>query len=119
MHDIAVALFQSYALEGHAELRGQNLRERRRVALAIVERAGDQPYRAVILEHDLAQFDAGRGGDFEIGADRDAAQLALLAALLLAFRKVGVVGNLQRLVEYALEIAAIIGDAGRRRERHL
>ena len=107
------------ALEGNAELRAQHLRERRRVALAVVERAGDQPHRAVILEHDLAEFDAGRRGDFEIGADRDAAQLAALAAFLLALGKIGVVGNLQRLVEHALEIAAVIGDAGGRRERHL
>ena len=89
------------------------------MALAVIQRAGDQLHRAVRLEHDLAEFDAGRRGDFEIGADRDAAQLAALAAFLLALGKVGVVGNLQRLVEHALEIAAVIGDAGGGRERHL
>ena len=119
MHDVAVALFELDAFEGHAELRAEHLRERRRMALAVVERAGDQPHRAVVLEHDLAEFDAGRRGDFEIGADRDAAQLAALAALLLAFGEIGVIGDLERLVEHALEIAAVIGDAGGGRERHL
>ena len=106
-------------LEGHAELRREHLRERRRMALAVIERAGDQPHRTVILEHDLAEFDAGRCGDFEIGADRDAAQLAALAAFLLALGEIGVIGDLERLVEDALEIAAVIGDAGGGRERHL
>src|ERR1700712_3802245 len=76
MHDVAVALFELYVLEGDAELRGKHLRERRGMALAVVERAGDQPHRAISLEHDLAEFDAGRGGHFEIGADRDAPELA-------------------------------------------
>src|SRR6266446_137505 len=119
MHDVAVALLELYALEGHAKLRREHLRERRRVTLAIIERAGDQPDRAVILEQDLAELDAGRGGDFEIGADRNASELALLAALLLAFGETSMIGNFERLVEHALEIAAVVGDAGRRRERHL
>ncbi len=119
MHDIAVALFEFYALEGHTELRTQHLRKRRRVALAIIERAGDQPHHTVILEHDLAKLDAGRRGDLQIRADGNAAQLAALAALFLAFGKVGVIGHCQCLLEHALEIAAVIGDAGGGRERHL
>src|SRR6267154_5377232 len=87
--------------------------------LTIVERAGGQPHRAVSFKHDLAEFDAGRRGDFEIGADRDASELALFAALLLAFGKTLVIGDLKRLVEDPLEIAAVIGDTGGRRERHL
>ena len=106
-------------LEGHAELGGQHLRERRGVALAVIERAGGQLHRTVRLEGDLAEFAARRRGDFEIGADRDAAQLAVLAAFLLALGEIGVIGNLQRLVEHALEIAAVIGDAGGGGERHL
>ena len=38
---VAVALQQLDALERHAEPRGQHLRERRGVTLAVVERAGD------------------------------------------------------------------------------
>src|SRR3981189_561099 len=113
MHEVAVALFEFYAVEGDAELGGENLRERRRMSLTIVERAGDQPHRAVILEHDLAELDAGGCGDFEIGADGNASELAALAALLFPFGETGVIGNLERLVKHALEIAAVVGDAGR------
>src|ERR1700690_664950 len=98
MHEVAVALFELDAVEGNDELRAENLRERGRMTLAVVEGAGDQPDRAVVLEPDLAEFDARRCGDFEIGAYRDAAQSAALAALLLAFGEVGVVGDLERLV---------------------
>src|SRR6202158_1778203 len=119
MHEVAVALFELDAFEGDTELSAEHLRKGCRVTLTIVERAGDQPDRAVILEHDLAEFDAGRRGDYEIGADGNASQLAVLAALLPALGEIGVVGDLKRLVEDALEIAAVIGDAGRCCERHL
>src|ERR1700682_6213383 len=119
MHDVAVALFEFYTLEGDTELRGKYLREWRRMTLAVVERAGDQSDRAVGFEHDLAEFDVGRCGDFEVGADRDASELAALAAFLLALGEVGVVGDLERLVEHALEIAAVIDHSGGGRERHL
>src|SRR5450759_5437711 len=112
MHDVAVALFELDAFEGDAELRAEHLCKWRCMALAIIERARGQPHRAVILEHDLAEFDAGRCCDFEIGADRDASELAALAALLPAPGEIGVIGDLDRLVEDALEIAAVIGDAG-------
>src|SRR3982074_2460439 len=97
MHDVAVALFELDAFEGDAELRTEHLRKWRRMTLAIVERAGDQSDRAVILQQDLAA----------------------LAALLLALGKTLVIGNLERLVEDTLEIAAVVGDAGRRFEGHL
>ena len=94
MHDVAVALLELDAFEGHAELCTEHLRKRCRMPLTIVERAGDQPHRAVSFKHDLAEFDAGRCGDFEIGADRNASELALFAALLLAFGKTLVIGDL-------------------------
>src|SRR6266566_7719966 len=109
--EIAVALFERYFLEGYAELCRKHLRERCGVALAVVERAGGQLDRTVRLEIDLAEFAARRCRDFEIGTHGNAAQLAVLAAFLLAPGKVGVVRNLQRLVEYAGEVAAVIGDA--------
>src|SRR6202522_1030317 len=83
-HEIAVVLFEPDVVEGYAELRGKHLCERGGMTRAIVERAGGQFYRTVRFEGDLAEFAAGRCGDFEIGADRDAAQLAVFAALLLA-----------------------------------
>jgi hypothetical protein len=69
-----------------------------------------------LAECELAEFAGGGSSDFEIGADRNAAQLAILAAVLLAPGEAGVIGNCKRLVEYALEIAAVIGDAGGGRE---
>ena len=118
-HEVAVVLFERDVLEGHAELRRQHLGERSGVTLAVIQRAGGELHRAVGLEGDLAELAARRCGDFEVGADRDAAQLAGLAALFPAFCKIGVIGHLQRLAEHALEIAAVIGDAGCGRERHL
>ena len=56
--EVAVVLLQRDLLEGHAELAGEHLRERRGVALAVIERAGGQLHRAVRLEGDLAEFAA-------------------------------------------------------------
>src|SRR3954470_8956062 len=112
MHDVAVALFELDAFEGDAELRRKNLRKRCRMTLAIVERAGDETDGAVIFENDLAEFDAWRCGDFEIGTDGNASQLAALAALLLASGKIGVIGDFERLAENALKIPAVVGDTG-------
>src|SRR5580693_10787025 len=102
-HEIAVVLFELDVFEGYAELRGKHLCERGGMTLAIVERSGGQFHRTVRLERNLAEFAAGRCRDFEIGADRDAAELAALAALLLAPGESGMIGNLERLAEYALE----------------
>src|SRR4051812_11760845 len=119
MHDIAVALLKLDAFEGDTELRREHLRKRAGVALTIVERSGDESYRAVLFEYDLAELDAGRRRDFEVGADRDPPQLALLAAFFLALGEIGVIGDLERLVEHALEIAAVVGNSRGRGERHL
>ena len=111
-HAVAVALHQADAVERNAEHVGQHLREGRGVALAVIERAGDDGDRAVFLEVDAAHFLAGRGGHFEIAADAEAAQLAVLLAVALALLEAGIVGELQRLLEHAEEIAAVIGHAG-------
>ena len=84
---VAVALQQADALERDAELLGQHLRERRGVALAVVERAGDDGDGAVGLEADAAHLLRRRRGDFEEAADAEAAHLAALAALALAFAR--------------------------------
>src|ERR1700742_4501556 len=111
-HEVAVVLLQRDLLEGHAKLRRQYLRERRGMALAVIERAGGEFHRTVRLEGDLAEFAARGRRELEVGADRDPAKLAVLAAFLLAPGEIGVIGNLERLVEHALEIAAVVGDAG-------
>ncbi len=111
MHDIAVALLQFDGIERHTEAVAQHLRERRGVALAVIERSGHKLHRIVVDELDLAELDAGRGGDFQIRAHRDATQLAALAAFALASGEAGMIGEFQRVVEHTLEVAAVIGQA--------
>ena len=81
---VAVALHQADFLERDAELLAQHLRERRGVAHAEIERAGEQRDAAVGLEDDAAELLRRRRGDFEEAADAEAAQLAALLALALA-----------------------------------
>ena len=118
VHDIAVVLHQADAVERDTKFCSKHLRERRRMALAVIERAGGQKHGAVRFEIDLAEFgEAGR--HFEITADRDAAQLAALARLALALGEAGVVGQFQRLVEHGGEVAGIVGHAVGGGERNL
>ena len=109
---VAVALQEADLLERHAELLAQHLRERRGVALAVVERAGADGDAAVGVERDAAHLLVGRRGDFEIAADADAAQLAALLALALALVEALPVGGLERLLQDRREVAAVIGGAG-------
>ena len=74
---IAVAFHQPDAVKRNAELVGKDLRVRRRVAHAEVERAGDDRNRAIGLETDRAELLAWRCRDFEIAADTETAQLCL------------------------------------------
>src|SRR5258705_9598476 len=66
---IAVALYQANALERDAELGTEDLRERRGVALAVVEGPGDDCHVAVWLEADAAHLAAGWSAQFEVVAD--------------------------------------------------
>ncbi len=100
---VAVALQQPDALERHAELLGQHLRERRGVALAVVERAGDDRDGAVGLEADAAHLLRWRCGDFEEAAEAETAHLAALAALALALAEALHVRELERVLEHARE----------------
>ena len=84
---------------GMPSLVGQHLGEGRPVALAVVERAGDDGDVAVGLEADAAHLLHRRRRDLEIVADADAAQLAARLALCLARGEARDVGELQRLVE--------------------
>ena len=105
---IAVALQQADLVERNAELARQHLRERRRMALAEIERAGDDRHRAVRLEANAAELLRLRRGHFQEAADADAAQLAALLALALALGKALVVGELERALEHGWEVAAVI-----------
>src|SRR5919204_528977 len=73
---VAVALDQLDPVERHAELLGQHLGERRPVALAVIERAGDDGDVAVRLEADATHLLHRRRGHFEIVADADSTQPA-------------------------------------------
>src|SRR6185312_9998381 len=84
---VAVALQEADAVEGDAETVHQHLREGRVMALAVIERAGDDGDAAIRIEADAAHLLALRRGHFEIGADADAANLAVGAALFLALRE--------------------------------
>ncbi len=79
----------------------QHLRERRGVAHAEIERAGEDRHAAVGLEHDAAEFLGRRRGDFEEAADAEPAQLAALAALALALAEALDVGGVDRLLQHA------------------
>ena len=117
--EVAVALDQLDLVERDAELLGQHLGEGRPVALAVVERAGDDGDIAVGLEADAAHLLHRRRGDLEIVADAQPAQLAARLALGLARVEARDVGELQRLVEERGELAAVVGRARRRLEGHL
>ena len=108
---VAVALHEAEFVEGQAELAHQHLRERRRMALSEVERAGTHGHAAVFLENDLAEFVGRRRGDFQILPDADAAQLSTRKALGFSRRKAFVVRGFQRGVEQRGEIAAIVDRA--------
>ena len=105
-------------VERDAELLVQDLRERGPVALAVIERAGDDGDTAIGFEADAAHLVGRRPGHFEIVADAAAAQQAAPAAFLLAGGKPVPVGLRQRLIEHGGELAAVIGRAVRRLVRH-
>ncbi len=94
-------------------------REGRGVALAVIERAGDDGDGAVGIELDAALLLGHRRRGFDVAGDAEAAQFAGLLALALALGEALGVGLRQRFLEQAGEIAAVIGGAGRRRVRHV
>ena len=116
---IAVALHELDAVERHAELLGEDLREGRGVALAVVERAGDDGDSAVVVEADAAHFGGAGGGGLDVAADAETAQSAGFLALALALLESGDIGLFHRVIEQAGEVAGIVDQAGRRRERNI
>src|SRR5438874_7343622 len=77
-----------------------------------------RPPRSTLFPYTTSS-DLGRCGDFEIGADGNAPELAALAALLSPLGKTGVIRNLERLVEHALEIAAVDRKSTRLNSSHV
>src|SRR2546423_9098294 len=76
--------YQANALERDAELGTEDLGERRGVALAVIEGAGDDCHVAVWLKADAAHLAAGWSGQFEVVADPPPTQPAARPALFLA-----------------------------------
>src|SRR5919201_4227035 len=105
---VAVALQETDALERDAEPLAQHLRERRRVSLPVVERAGDDGDGAVGLETEAAHFLARRRGDLEIVADAEPAYFSTFAALAFAAGEALDIGRLQRVLEHAGKVAAVV-----------
>ena len=114
---VAVALHQPDALERNAKPARQELRQRRPVALSVIEGAGDDGDGAVALEMDAAHLVRRRRRDFEIAADAAAAQLAGGEALQPALFESVPVRGLDCAREEAREVAGIVGRADRRRVR--
>src|SRR5579863_5369105 len=66
---VAVALHERDFVERDAELLTQDLRERRRMPHAEIERAGGQRHRAVGIENNARGFLCRPRGDFKVAAD--------------------------------------------------
>jgi hypothetical protein len=84
------------------------------MALAVVERAGDNGDRAVRLEADAAHLVRRRRGDLEILADAEAAQQAALAALGTAGGEARDIGEGEGVLEKGRKISAVVLHAGGR-----
>src|ERR1043165_4528838 len=100
-------------LDRGAEPRAQPLRERRRVPLAVVERAADHGDGTRIasfhFEADATHLLVGRCGDFEVTPEAEAAQIAPRLAFPFSLFKPGDVGCGDGLFEYRSEVAAVVG----------
>src|SRR4029077_5907156 len=110
---VAVALQQADLVERHPELGREDLRKRRPVALAEIERASDDGDGPVGLEPDAAQLFGLRRSDLQETADADAAQLTVLLALALALGVALVVGELEHALEQGGKIAAVVDVVAR------
>src|SRR5439155_23149902 len=108
------ALQQPDAIERNAEPVAQQLRERGGMALAVIERAGDDGDGAVGLEADAAHLLVRRRRHFQVGADAEAAQPPALPGFALALPKTLPLGELDRVLEHGGKIAAVVDLIGNR-----
>src|SRR5207244_8134983 len=104
---VGVAAFESHALGTDAELVGDNLAERGRVALAVVLRAGRDGQRSGRIEAQLGVLDQSEIGRSDRVGDANAAQLAALARFRAALGKAHVVGPGEAVVQVLSKIAAV------------
>src|SRR5262245_28284488 len=116
---VAVALQEANAFERNAEPVAQYLRKGRRVSLPVIERASDDGDGAVRFEADTAHFLARRRRHLEEASDTEPAQFSALAALAFAAREALHVRGLERALEQARKVAAVVIAAGGRLDRNL
>ena len=110
-HAVAVAFHDANAIERDGEHVGEHLRIGGGVAHAEIHGAGDDGDHAIGVEMHGAEFLAAAGSDFQIAADADAAQKPALLAIALAPLEPVVIGELQRMLEHAGKVAAVVGHA--------
>src|SRR5215510_6332972 len=73
----------------------------------------------VVFEMDRSQFLPATSGHFEIATNAQSAQKAALFAFALSLVEARVVGCLERLLEHAEKVAAVVGHIGGGLERHV
>ena len=115
---VGVALAEPDAFVRHAQPMGEDLRERRLVALADMLRAGDQRHRAVGLEADVDILVRRAAGALDVIGEAQAAQLALGLALPAPLGEAFQVGTDQRLIEGLGKGAAVDLEAEAVGHRH-
>ena len=122
--------FDLDVLDREAELLGDDLGERRLVALALGLDADPGQHLAGRMDADLARIEHLQAEDVEVvrrpgaddlgeAADADAHQLAALALLGLLLPQAGVVDDVHRLLERGTVVARVVRPAGRRLVREL
>ena len=122
-----VAVDDVDVLDRDAEAVGDDLRERRLVALAVAVRAGEHRHAAGRMHAHFARLEqpgarAERARDvrrrdaagLDVRRVADAAQLAALRGLRLARRETGDVGQLHRLVQRRVVVAGVVEQRDRR-----
>ena len=127
---VGVAVLDLDVLDREAELLGDDLGERRLVALALGLDADPGQDLAGRMDPDLARIEHLQAEDVEVvrrpgaddlgeAADADAHQLAALALLGLLLAQAGVVDDVHRLLERRAVVARVVRPAGRRLVREL
>ena len=130
-HRRRVALDDADLRERHAEARGEDLRERGRVALSVAVRAERRLHRARRVDAHLGRLEEtgaraeGAGelrrrdaGRFDEAGDPDSAQDAARSRRVAPRGEPRVVGEHERTREDAREVAAVVGRPDRRLVRH-
>ena len=127
LHLVGIAMHDRDLADRNAEPAGDQLRERRLVALAVAVRTGQDFDGADRIDAHFSGFpqaDAGTetadrlrrrdAAGLDVAGDADAAQLAFGLGLGLAGGEAGIVDRLHRRIQRGAEIADVIGHDHRR-----